>query len=119
MRKLYGNNRKKHIVECMILRKYRWSKHYESAEEELIDFLSAKKIETERWTAEEYEVFPSHKHDFDTRIFCAEGSISFTVSGKEISLQTGDALDLPANTAHEAKAGFSGCVCYESGEHHK
>lgn len=31
-----------------------------------------------------------------------------------ISLQAGDALDLPAYTAHEAVAGLSGCVCYES-----
>jgi quercetin dioxygenase-like cupin family protein len=97
----------------MILRKYRWSKHYESAEEELIELLIGKKIDAERWTAEEYEEFKAHKHPLDKQLWCAEGSISFIIGGKEISMQTGDALELPAGTVHQAKAGFSGCVCYE------
>ncbi|MDB5182606.1 MAG: Cupin 2 conserved barrel domain protein [Candidatus Saccharibacteria bacterium] len=97
----------------MILIKYRWSKHYESAEEELVDILASKKIVAERWHAEEYEEFKPHKHPADKQLWCTEGSIVFKVNDKEITLQTGDALDLPANTVHEAKAGFSGCVCYE------
>ncbi len=97
----------------MITRKYRWSKHYESAEEELLDILKAKHIDAERWHADEYEEFPEHKHQLDTQIWCAEGSIAFVIEGKEVSLQTGDTLDLPAGTIHKATAGFSGCVCYE------
>jgi len=98
----------------MELRKYRWSKDYESAEEELEGLLVAMNITAERWTAEAGQAFATHMHAFDKRLWCAEGSITFTVNGKPISLQPGDALDLPSYTAHEASAGISGCVCYES-----
>lgn len=98
----------------MILRKYRWSRHYESAEEELVEFLTAMGIKADRWILEEYEEFKPHKHNHDTHFWCAEGSIIFIVNGVEYSLQTGDSLDVPANTTFEAKAGFSGCVCYEA-----
>jgi quercetin dioxygenase-like cupin family protein len=97
----------------MKLQKYRWSKVYESAEEELTAQLQAKNIGAERWTADEYESFALHMHAKDKQLWCAEGSITFTVGGKPISLQAGDTLTLPANTPHQALAGMSGCVCYE------
>lgn len=98
----------------MKLKKYRWSKHYESAEEELVEFLNAMGIKAERWTLEEYQELKPHKHNHNTHFWCAEGSIIFTVNGVEYSLQTGDSLDVPADNKFEAKAGFSGCVCYEA-----
>ncbi|MDB5186351.1 MAG: Cupin domain protein [Candidatus Saccharibacteria bacterium] len=98
----------------MELRKYRWSRAYESAEEELVQFLAAKNIEAKRWISESGTVFAPHVHEHDKRLWCAEGSITFKVDGKNISLQPGDALDLPAYTVHEAIAGFMGCACYES-----
>ena len=97
------------------MRKYRWSKTYEAGEHELIQFLAAKNIEAERWEGDPEEVFAPHVHPKNKRLWCAEGSIVFTVNGAQtISLQAGDALDLPANTMHEAVAGFMGCVCYEA-----
>lgn len=104
----------------MKLRKYRWSRDYESAEEELIDFLRNRNIETERWHAEAGEMFNAHSHPKDKRLWCAEGSIILTVTDPEtnttkpISLQPGDSLELPAGTIHQAIAGISGVVCYES-----
>lgn len=98
----------------MQLRKYRWSKVYESAEEELIEFLHARNIDAERWTADPDETFDLHEHPLDKRLWCAEGAIDFIIDGKRVSLQPGDALELPAHTAHQAVASFSGCVCYES-----
>lgn len=98
----------------MLLRKYRWSRDYESAEEELVRLLDAKRITAERWMGEEFEDYTAHKHPFDKQIWCVEGSIVFTIDNKEITLQAGDTLDLPADTIHTAKAGFSGVVCYES-----
>jgi len=97
----------------MQVRKYRWSKHYESAEEELINLLAAKHIDAERWAADEMEIFDPHVHAEDHHIWCAEGSIIFTIDNQRISIQPGDTLDIPANTFHEAVAGISGCVCYE------
>lgn len=98
----------------MDLRKYRWSRDYESAEEELQNLLVAKNIAADRWAAVAGQVFATHMHALDKRLWCAEGSINVTVNGKPISLQPGDTLDLPAYTPHEAVAGISGCVCYES-----
>jgi len=98
----------------MQLKKYRWSRDYESAEEELHQFLAARNLTTERWTADEFQVFQGHVHDYDKKLFCAEGSIVFEVSGQKLSLQPGDALDLPRGTEHSATAGISGCVCYEA-----
>lgn len=98
----------------MDLRKYRWSRDYESAEEELENLLVAKDITADRWTAEAGKAFTTHRHALDKRLWCAEGSITYSVNGKLISLQPGDTLDLPAYAPHEAVAGISGCVCYES-----
>ena len=98
----------------MNLRKYRWSKDYESAEEELEGLLAAMNITAERWTAEAGQASTMRMHALDKRLWCAEGSVTFTVNGKSFSLQPGDTLDLPSYTAHEALAGISGCVCYES-----
>lgn len=98
----------------MQLRKYRWSKQYDSTEEELLELLKAKNIQAERWVAEGDEVFAPHSHAKDKQLWCVEGSMVFTANGKRISLQAGDAMDLPANTVHEAIAGFAdGCICYE------
>ena len=98
----------------MILRKYRWSRDYESAEEELVALLSAKNIKAERWIAEEYEDFVSTETESDKQLWCVEGSTVYSIEDKDITLQAGDTLDIPAGTTYSAKAGFSGCVCYES-----
>lgn len=98
----------------MQLRKYRWSRHYESSEEELQDFLTAKNLTTERWTADAGEVFEPHSHDYHKLLFCAEGSLGMTAAGRNFSLQPGDTLELPAGTEHHATAGLTGAVCYEA-----
>ncbi len=98
----------------MQLRKYRWSRDYESAEEELQQLFVTKNIVTERWEAAEFQAFDSHSHEYDKKLWCAEGSIRFAVGDQQFSLQPGDALDLPAGAVHQATAGISGCVCYEA-----
>lgn len=98
----------------MNVRKYRWSKHYESAEEELVALLAAKHIQAKRWTVEGSEILASVINDADKRIWCAEGTIIFTVNGKQFSLQPGDTLDLPAGTTYDATAGLFGVACYEA-----
>jgi quercetin dioxygenase-like cupin family protein len=98
----------------MELRKYRWSRVYESSEEELLPWLASKNIKAERWTAAEDETIEPHAHSEDTHLFCAEGLIKVEAGGKIFSLQPGDALDIPANTTYSAHVGFGGCACYES-----
>lgn len=98
----------------MQLKKYRWSRDYESAEEELLQMFAAKQIVSERWTAQGDEELGTRAHSLDRRLWCAEGSIIFNFEGKKLSLQAGDALDIPAYTVHSALGGFSGCAIYES-----
>jgi quercetin dioxygenase-like cupin family protein len=98
----------------MILRKYRWSRNYESAEEELVALLANKNVKATRWVGEEFEDFEQHEHEYDKQLWCVEGSIVVVINDKEITLQAGDTLDIPSGTDHKAKAGFSGVVCYES-----
>lgn len=97
----------------MNLRKYRWSKTYESSEEELFTYLAAKQIAAERWDAAGDESFPVQTYGQDKQLWCAEGSVVFTANGHRFSLQPGDGLDIPAFISYEALVGFSGCVCYE------
>ena len=98
----------------MQIRKYRWSRVYESNEEELQDWLASKKFEATRWAAGEGEVLTPPSQDANKRLYCAEGLLTVTAGGKTFSLQPGDALDLPAATSYEVRVGFGGCVCYES-----
>jgi quercetin dioxygenase-like cupin family protein len=98
----------------MHIRKYRWSKHYESAEEELVQLLAVKQISATRWTAEGGEAIGPRTCSADITIWCAEGTIVFIIASKQYSLQPGDTLELPAGTVYEATGGLFGCACYEA-----
>lgn len=98
----------------MILQKSRWSRHYESSEEELLARIESSRISTERWAATEYEVFVDKLILKDTTLWCVEGSMTFKVINREIVLQAGDRLDIPAHTSYQAIAGLSGAVCYKT-----
>lgn len=98
----------------MILRKFRWSRHYESAEEELITILETKHIVAKRWILESFDTTASSKRSYDMTLWCAEGSAVINAGGKNFSLQTGDALVIPADMASETTAGIAGVVCYEA-----
>lgn len=98
----------------MKLQKFRWSKVYESSEEELVQFLDARGIDAERWTADEFHSFGQQIFAEDTTIWCAEGSLTFHIDDKNISMQPGDGLVIPGHVDFEATAGMSGCVCFES-----
>lgn len=97
----------------MKLRKSRWSKVYESSEEELTGFLAARSIVAERWELEAFAVTNGRTLDIDTTIWCVEGAANFNVNDSGISFQPGDAVQLPAGTSLQVTAGMFGCVCYE------
>ncbi len=97
----------------MQYKKYRWSRDYESAEEELHTLLTTRYPSAERWDTEAFAVTPLETYNHDLKLWCAEGSLVCTVAGQRISVQPGDALDIPAGTECSAQAGISGCVCYQ------
>lgn len=98
----------------MSLRKFRWSRVYESTEEELRDFLDAKGIEAERWTADEFQDLGGQVLDHDATIYCADGSLVVEIGTQKFSLQPGDAMNIEANEAFAIRAGMTGCTCYQS-----
>ncbi len=97
----------------MQLQKLRWSKVYESSEEELVAFLEARNITSQRFAVTEFEEFSgSFEHDY--ALWCAEGSFALQINEQSFSMQPGDAIRIPANNAYQATAGISGCVWYVS-----
>lgn len=98
----------------MQLKKYRWSRDYESAEEELEQMLHKRRFKAERWSLGPAEELTPRAHESNKQLWCAEGSLVLTAGGRDFSLQPGDALDIPAHTVFGAIAGMTGAVCYES-----
>lgn len=97
----------------MDLKKFRWSQVYESSEEELIDILEARNIDSKRIHGEFGEAV-TQQHDQNTTIWCAEGSFKIKVGSTSMSLQPGDALRIEANTAYIVQPGIANCAYYLS-----
>ncbi len=95
-------------------KKSRWSKVYESSEEELIDFLDSRGLATERIHLTEFESTASQTTARDFALWCAEGSMTLRLPGSKVSVQPGDSVQLPVGSEFELLAGISGCVYYRS-----
>jgi mannose-6-phosphate isomerase class I len=95
--------------------KIRWSKVYESTEEELVDFLESRSIQAERKTAEAFDQFDQQTPSQGIMtIWCAEGSFSLQCNATKTSMQPGDAVRLPIDSTFTIASGMSGCVYYQS-----
>ncbi len=55
------------------------------------------------WQDEAGTYYPAHSHSYEEIRWVLRGAITFGVNGKEITLYSGDRIDLPANTVHYAK----------------
>ncbi len=98
----------------MKYQKTRWSKVYESSEEELVELLDSRAIIYERWQTAEFHDFGDQQFEHDTTFWCADGSIVFIIAGKRVSIQAGDAIRFFPQTRCSAIAGMAGCTIYES-----
>lgn len=60
--------------------------------------------------------YDAHEHPYDKVLVAARGSITFGLpaSGSSVRLATGDRLDLPAGTPHDALVGPDGVECLEA-----
>jgi quercetin dioxygenase-like cupin family protein len=94
------------------MQKSRWSKVYESPEEELVQHLQSRSIEAARIVAEAGSGIISHTAEAATVIWCAEGSLYVKSPGANISMQPGDTLRINAHTDYDLLPGISGYVCY-------
>jgi|SRR5215208_1882560 len=60
--------------------------------------------------------YSPHSHDYDKVLVATSGSIVFhlTADGGDVELQSGERLDLPAQTQHAATVGAAGVSCLEA-----
>lgn len=102
------------ILFTMNTKKYRWSTVYESAEEELIDFLGRRHITATRHEIESDSTYQILGTSTGLRMWCAEGSAKLMINNQYISLQPGDALNVPENVACIATTSLSNFTWYEA-----
>jgi len=68
------------------------------------------------WSNGPGDRYAAHSHTYHKVLYCARGSIRFTLeaTGESIDLAPGDRLDLPPGTPHSAVVGPEGVTCVEA-----
>ena len=68
-----------------------------------------------RWSNGPGDVYPAHDHNYHKVIYVVQGGITFGLpeTDRQITLSTGDRLDLPPGILHNAVVGDRGVVCLE------
>ncbi|MEO6350036.1 MAG: cupin [Candidatus Limnocylindrales bacterium] len=69
-----------------------------------------------QWSNVAGDTYAAHSHGYDKVLVATDGSITFHLTdfGRDVTLRTGDRLELPAGTTHAATAGPIGVVCLEA-----
>lgn len=77
--------------------------------------LRSQGIDVSAWANGPLDRYAPHEHGYDKVIVCEAGSITFGLvdDGVELELTTGDRLELPAGTRHDARVGGEGVRCLE------
>jgi len=78
--------------------------------------LRAEGLDPSPWSNGPGDRYGAHEHGYDKVIAVAAGSIAFGLpaEGRMIELATGDRLELPAGTRHDAFVGPRGVTCLEA-----
>lgn len=77
--------------------------------------LEAEGLAPTAWSNGPGDRYPVHRHSYDKILAVERGSIVFgVVGGEPIYLGTGDRLELPAETDHDAIVGPDGVTCLEA-----
>ena len=83
---------------------------------DVADRLRAEGLDGSPWSNAPGDRYAAHEHGYDKVLAVAAGSITFGLpaEGRAVDLATGDRLDLPAGTAHDAVVGPNGVTCLEA-----
>jgi quercetin dioxygenase-like cupin family protein len=94
----------------------RWGAEDRPKEGDLKGRLASEGVESYRWSNAPGDVYSSHRHTFHKTIYVVDGSISFGFPAikKEIQLEAGDRLELPASIDHLTVVGPEGVICLEA-----
>ncbi len=78
--------------------------------------LAAEGLDPGAWSNGPGDRYAAHDHAYDKVIVVATGSIRFGLpdGADAIDLATGDRLELPAGTSHDALVGVGGVTCLEA-----
>lgn len=78
--------------------------------------LRAEGLDPSPWSNGPGDRYGAHEHGYDKVIVVERGSIEFGLpaDGRSIPLATGDRLELPAGTRHDARVGQGGVSCLEA-----
>jgi uncharacterized protein YjlB len=78
--------------------------------------LAAEGLDPGAWANGPSDRYAAHAHDYDKVIVVQAGSIVFGLpsDGQSLALDTGDRLELPAGTLHDAVVGSDGVTCLEA-----
>ena len=96
----------------MSTQKFRWSRVYESSEEELMSLFAARNLTAQQVNAEAGSEPLEHTTKASMTLWCAEGSLTLYAEQSYISLQPGDAVRIDAKTSYSLTPGISGFICY-------
>ena len=69
---------------------------------------------TERWTNGPGIVYAMHTHLYRKVLVVEKGTITFHLETRDVHLQPGNQIDLPAGTPHGATVGPDGVTCVET-----
>jgi uncharacterized protein YjlB len=78
--------------------------------------LRSEGLDPGRWSNGPGDRYAAHEHAYDKVIVVESGSIAFGLAdrGEVIEVATGDRLELPAATSHDALVGQDGVACLEA-----
>jgi len=96
----------------------RWPNPQPPADHTLESVFTAEGLSSSWWSNGPGDRYASHSHTYHKVLYCARGSIRFTLgTGETIELGPGDRLDLPPGTLHSAVVGPGGVTCLEATRH--
>ena len=86
------------------------------AGEDVAARLRGEGLDPSPWSNGPADRYGAHDHRYDKVIVVDRGSITFGIpaDGRSIALGTGDRLELPAGTRHDAVVGPAGVTCLEA-----
>ena len=94
----------------------RWSADNRPDEAKIRQIYADEDLQPYRWSNAPGDVYSAHSHGYHKVIYVVKGSITFGLpdAGDQVTLHTGDRLDLPAGVVHNAVVGSDGVVCLEA-----
>lgn len=94
----------------------RWNADQPPTEADVLQRMRDEGLRPQRWSNGPGDVYAAHTHIYHKVLYVVRGSITFQLpdQGRELTMQPGDRLDLPAHVRHAAIVGPQGVVCLEA-----